>query len=94
MTPMKDKMDGSRGKKRVNLLLTLEVIIERNARDWDSILSRSRWTIDRTWKWRRGDTGSGLFRCHQLVSEESWLVSTFVFSLSLLSIVLSKCADQ
>ena len=83
VTSMKDAMDGSREKKRVNLLLTLEVVIERNSREWGSIFFRSRWTIHRTWKWRRRDTGSGLFRCHPLVSEESRHVWTFLFSLSL-----------
>ena len=47
VTPMKDAMDGSRAKKRVNLLLTLEVMIERDPREWGSIFFRSRWKIHR-----------------------------------------------
>lgn len=78
VTPMKDKMDGSRGKN-VSISASRSKWWSKEIGECDSIFVRSRWTIHRTWKWRRGNTGSGLFRCQQLLSEESRHVWTLLF---------------
>jgi hypothetical protein len=82
---MKDKIDGSREKKRVNLLLTLEVMIERNPRESGAQSSSD---LDGRYM-EHGNEGTGTL---DLLSSDvtSWLAK----SLGMFEHLFSESSDQ